>query len=397
MGLANTPYGFFSGFIMTSVPILLRAQNISVEQIAFIVTLAASPMFWVFLASPILDVRFTRRFYSILFAAIATVSLLLAVLLLRDIAILTACLVVGYAAICLYNYAFQSWMTEFMEEHHYAAVGASNNISNLGTAGVFGGLSVLAVRMLPVPYDAVVLTILFLSPFILIYFFPAATRPKRDSREVFRTFFGDLYALCRRQTCRYGLLVFVVPVCSFALPFAAVGVEFNASEKWSTLLNGPAASVVCSLGCLFAILACRRISPRMIYVLTGLVGAAVTGAMMVAPRILLVFILGRLLYSFFQGMCYTAFSSVLYGIVGRNNVLAGTQLALLSAASNLPVSYMTALDGVGFAHAGIQGMLATDTFVTIAACVPILIFFGRVKRLGLEVQEPISVLKDMAI
>jgi hypothetical protein len=183
--------------------------------------------------------------------------------------------------------------------------------------------------------------------------------------------------------------VFLLPVCSFALPFAAVGIEFHTSERWSTLLNGPMAAGACSLGCLSAILACRHISPRMVYVLPGLAAAIVTGAMMVAPRTFAVFAISRMFYSFLQGLNFTAFTAVLYGIVGKKNPLAGTQLALLTAASNLPISYMIALDGVGFAHYGIQGMLSVDTFVALAVGVPILLFFNRVRRLKLEIPEPL--------
>ena len=101
MGLANTPYGFFVGFILTAVPILLRAQGVSVEAIAGIITLGISPMFWAFLASPVIDVAFSRKAYAVFFAVLATVCMIFAVQALHDLHVLTVLLVAGFAAVVL--------------------------------------------------------------------------------------------------------------------------------------------------------------------------------------------------------------------------------------------------------------------------------------------------------
>jgi MFS transporter, PAT family, beta-lactamase induction signal transducer AmpG len=396
MGLANAPYGFFLGFIVTAAPILLRAQGVSVGAIAGMITVGLSPMFWVFLLGPVMDVGFSKKTYATLFAGLAALCMMFAVLCLHDVRVLTLLLVAGFSATTLYHYALFSWLTEIMLEHHYAPVASVCEIANLGAAGAAGGLSLWLVRSLAAPLAAVLIAAIFLAPVALLMLFPAGARPTRGAREVFRTFFRDLYQLLRQRRCRYGLLVFLAPVCSFALPFAAVGKEFHTNERWMALINGPANAVACGLGCVCAAFVARRISPRMSYVLTGLVAAMVTGAMMPAARTMAVFAVGRLLYSFLQGINFTAFTALLYQIVGRDNPLAGTQLSLLNASSCFPIVYMTALDGVGFAHGGINGMLAMDTFVAIAACVPILLFFHHVRRTGREVPQPASGLANPA-
>jgi MFS transporter, PAT family, beta-lactamase induction signal transducer AmpG len=388
LGLANAPYGFVAGFVAPAVPILLRAQGVSVAEIAGIVSIAMSPIFWVFVLSPVLDVRFSKKSYAAFFAALAGLCILLSVFSLHNVRLLTILLVAAYSATTLYHYALFSWLTEIMEEHHYAPVAAVCEIANLGALGIFGALSVWFIRTLSTPIAAIALMAVFLSPVALLLFFPAAAAPARRLRVVFSTFFRDLYTLLKQRRCRYGLLVFLAPICSFALPFSAVGPEFHTSERWMTLINGPVHSIVCGLGCFAAILISRRITPRMSYILTGLVAAMVTAAMMSATRTMAVFTIGRLLYSFLMGINFTVFSSLLYQIVGKNNHLAGTQLSLLNAASCLPIVYMTALDGVGFSHGGINGMLAVDTFVAVAACIPVLLFFRHVHRTGREAAPP---------
>jgi len=384
MGLAATPYGCVNGLIATTVPVLLRAEGVPVTKIAGIITLALSPMFWSFLLGPMLDVRYSKKVYAFGLASLAAACIVLAVFQLHNIPLLTALLVTANTMVCVYRYAISSWLTGVIETHHYPAVGAVSEIANLGGAGAAGGLSIWLVRSLPLPLAAAAVAALVLSPTLLLLGFPDIPVPLRGARQVFSTFFRDLYKLLSQRQCRYGLLVFLAPVCSFALPFAAVGKEFHTSENWMATINGPAHAVLCSLGCLAAVYVSRFISVRLAYILTGLIAAGVTGVMMFSPRTMIVFAVGRLLYSFLEGINFAIYSAYLYELVGKHNPLAGTQVSLLSAASCLPIVYMTALDGVGFDLGGMTGMLAMDTFVAVAACVPILIFFHHIHRTGRE-------------
>jgi MFS transporter, PAT family, beta-lactamase induction signal transducer AmpG len=398
MGVANAPYGAVSGFLTTAIPILLRAQGVSVAEIASIVAIGISPLFWIFILSPILDVHFSKKTYAILFAALAAACIFLSVFFLHDLRILTILLVAAYSATTLYHYALFSWLTQIMEEHHYAPIASICEITNLGAVGVFGAISVWLIHSFSAPIAGLALAAVFLLTPALLLLFPAAAVPTRRAKAVFNTFFRDLYTLLNQRRCRYALLIFLAPICSFALPFSAVGPEFHTTERWMTLINGPGASIACGLGCILAIFISRYVTPRMSYILTGLVAAMVTGAMMPAARTMAVFIVGRLLYSVLQGVNFTVFSALLYQIVGKNNPLAGTQLSLLNAASCLPIVYMTKLDGIGFKHGGMNGMLAMDTFVAIATCIPILLFFHHVHRTGREATpQPLPALGQLRI
>jgi hypothetical protein len=74
---------------------------------------------------------------------------------------------------------------------------------------------------------------------------------------------------------------------------------------------------------------------------------------------------------------YTAFSSFCYEIVGPANRLAGTQMALLAAAANLPISYMTAIEGHVHSAFGIGGMLVTDAVTTAIVGTTLLLVLRR--------------------
>ncbi len=100
--------------------------------------------------------------------------------------------------------------------------------------------------------------------------------------------------------------------------------------------------------------------------MTGLFGAVFSMGLIWSPHTLAMFVIGVLGYNFCQGMNYTAFSSLTFEIVGPGNPLAATQMGILAASANLPISYMTALDGRAYASHGLTGMLATDAGMSIA-------------------------------
>ena len=101
------------------------------------------------------------------------------------------------------------------------------------------------------------------------------------------------------------------------------------------------------------------------YILTGFGGAAAALGLIRTPHTLLFYAAGVLMYDFFTGINYTAFTSLEYEIVGSGNPLASTQFALLSASANLPISYMTAVDGHFHTTHGLGGMLAVDALSSV--------------------------------
>jgi hypothetical protein len=125
---------------------------------------------------------------------------------------------------------------------------------------------------------------------------------------------------------------------------------------------------------------CGRVQRRTVYIVTGFGGAAAALGMIRAPHTLLFFALGVLGYNFFTGINYTAFSALCYEIVGAGNALAGTQMALLTASANLPISYMTVVDGHFHTTHGLTGMLAVDAVSSVVVGAVLLMAFHGMKR-----------------
>lgn len=394
MGLAIAPMGFYFGFISTAMPILLAGRGISVGKISEVSAIGFSPTFWAFLLCPILDVRFSKRAYALFFAGLAAVCLGLSVLLTAHLAAFTAVLTAGCAAVVIFGNAHAGWMPDVIEDRHYAHVGGTSNIANLGAAGLFATLTVILIRTLPTPVAALLLGLTILAPTVMLFFIPLPAKPTRGVAEMFGSFFADLYRVCKRPGCILGLICFLSPTACFALTnlFSGMGADFHTPESWVTGLNGPGVAILCSLGCLAGIWLCSRFLRRTVYIVAGFGGAAAALALIWAPHTLVFFAAGVLVYNFFQGINYTAFTSFEFEIVGPGNPLASTQIALLTAASNLPISYMTAIDGHFHTTHGLSGMLAVDGLSSIAVGTILLLVFRRIGigRAGRRIElEPV--------
>ena len=392
MGLAIAPLGFYYGFVSTALPILLRARGVSVGEIAWVSAVGFSPTFWAFLLCPILDVRFSKRAYALTFAAVAAVCLGVSTMLTGNLVAFTAVVTAGCAAIVMFGNTHRGWMPDVIEDKHYSQVGGSSNVANLGAAGLFATLVVVLVRTLSAPVAAGLLGLTVMAPTVLLFFIPLPAKKRRGARETFSHFFGDLYRVCRRPGCVLGLICFVSPTACFALTnlFSGVGSDFHTPERWVTALNGTGMAVACSLGCLAGMWICGRFQRRTVYVVSGFGGAAAALGLIRAPHTLLFFAVGVLVYDFFTGINYTAFTSLEYEIVGSGNPLASTQFALLSASANLPISYMTAVDGHFHTTHGLGGMLAVDALSSIVVGTVLLVVFHRMGHLGKRAEMAVA-------
>jgi PAT family beta-lactamase induction signal transducer AmpG len=78
-------------------------------------------------------------------------------------------------------------------------------------------------------------------------------------------------------------------------------------------------------------------------------------------------------------------STIVFASIGEGNPLAATQFALLQAATALPITYMQAIDGQGYARGGIAGMFGADAGLSLVACVvllPLVLRWRRAERIA---------------
>ena len=110
MGLTNAVFGMYGGIVAVSMPQLLSARRVPESTIAAMTAVMISPGFWTFLVSPVLDVRFSRRWYAAVTAVLAAALLVLALLNLDNLNFVEVLVTAGFFCANLYQSALGGWL-----------------------------------------------------------------------------------------------------------------------------------------------------------------------------------------------------------------------------------------------------------------------------------------------
>lgn len=187
-----------TGIVFFVLPQLLAAEHVSEVKIAAITAVAMSPNFWAVVFSPMLDVRFSRRWYATVFAAAAAISAAVAILNLSRLLVLECAAVLSIAS---------------------------------------GGE---LVHDLPIFLAAVLLGAMVFLPATIFLFIPAPGPDGRLAGESFAQFNREIWTLLRRREVVVVLLLFLSPCSSFALTnlLGGLGDYFHASARAVSLAGG---------------------------------------------------------------------------------------------------------------------------------------------------------------
>ena len=371
MGLSNATLGLSTGTIFFVMPQLLAAEHVPEAKIAAITAVAMSANFWAVIFSPILDVRFSRRWYAASLAWLASVLLLTAVVNLRHLLLLEIVLTLVVTTAGLSASALGGWLSAICPPNQQNKLSAWMNIAlvcGTGIASVMGGE---LVRHLPVVLAAVIAGAMIFIPTVIFLFMPAPGPDRRLAGESFAQFNREVLALLRRRQVLIALLLFVSPCSSFALTniLGGLGAEFHASPRIVSLAGGGGAFISGLLGCLLFPLIARRRRLRLLYLVNGIAGGLFTLGLILLPHAPWTFALALLGEFLFQAGSYCIQIGLVFETIGPDNPLAATTFAFLTAATNIPVTYMMVADGRGYAMGGLAGCFAIDAAVSIAACI----------------------------
>jgi PAT family beta-lactamase induction signal transducer AmpG len=105
MGLTNCSYGLYTGIQVYALPQLLAARHVPEATIAAMSAVELSPGFWAFLLSPMLDVKFSRRWYACALALVAAALLFVSMMNLDHIYFVEVAITFGFLSSYLYQSA----------------------------------------------------------------------------------------------------------------------------------------------------------------------------------------------------------------------------------------------------------------------------------------------------
>src|SRR5512135_971202 len=115
MGLSNATLGLSQGLMIFAVPQLLAAEHVPEAKIAGLTALAIFPNFFYFVLGPMLDVRFSRRWYATVMALTAAICAGVAILNLRHLVALEVALMMVAMSSNLSAAALCGWLAHIVD------------------------------------------------------------------------------------------------------------------------------------------------------------------------------------------------------------------------------------------------------------------------------------------
>jgi MFS family permease len=345
------------------IPFLLRKHGVTPDRIADVIAISSIPNFWYFLYSPVVDTGWLRRTWIMIagagsgicaFAAIAAPSM--------SLTALTILLLCGNVVSMLLSASCGALLTALDATHRGRASGWYQ-AGNLGGGALGAGALVWAADKLPLPALAAAGALMVFLPSLAAMAI-VETRPQRmPVIPLFKAISRDVWGLLRSRATLIGLVFFLSPVGSAAVAnlISSVGPDYHASDAQVAFVSGVAGGLLSALGCLMGGWICDRISRTAAYALAGLLSVPFSAWLAFGPATPFTYAGGYIGYSLSAGIAYAAFTALELDVLGPRTHAAGTAYSLLGASGNLPIAYMTWLDGVGYKHFGARGLMTVDS------------------------------------
>ena len=369
MGMTWVPFGLLGCLDAITLPQLLAARHVAEPTIALITTLAFSPSVWFIVMAPMLDVRFSRRFYAAAGAIVAAVLTPLALLNLQHLVFMSTVLVVANVASAAMTNAVGGWFSTVIPAADEARLSAWMTVGNAGAFGATAPIAIWMIDHLSLPIAAILLGAMQLLPLAIYPFIPVKPPDSKLARDSFAQFFGEVARLFKRREVLIALAMFVLPSASFTLSnvLGGLGDDFHASMQWVGIIGG-ASSLVNIAACLVLPRLAKRLPLRPLYLGIGIVGATFTLSLLLLPHTPSVFAVAFLGESWFQSLAITCSIAITFEAIGRDNPLASTTFSVLTAASVLPIDYMVTVDGHAYAWHGVAGSFIADAGLGLLSC-----------------------------
>ncbi|HEY6204861.1 MAG TPA: MFS transporter [Chthoniobacterales bacterium] len=386
------PYGISSGFVAITLPFFLTRAGFSVAAAGAIVALGVSANVWLFFWGPVVDLTLTPRRWYILAVIVAAGTLfLLGIVPFQQsaIAMLTTMVFISQIAVTFCVLPMGAMMAYTVPDEAKGRAAGWYQAGNLGGNGIGGGLGVwlgahyskeLAGGALALAMIAAGLAIFFAADFRVVVGF--------GFRERMRLMGRDLLAMLRSAIPLLTMILVTSPIGAGAMNnlWSAVANDWKAGANTVALVTGVLNGILCAAGCLLGGWVADRLGRWWSYFGFGVALALVAMIIALAPRSQTTYATGVLIYAFFVGAGYAAYSAIVVHAIGRG--VASTKYALCQSLGNIPVAYMTALDGWAHDRYGNFWMLNGEALLALVCVLGGLIALQRVNASRARASAP---------
>jgi len=377
------PYGAFNAVITVLMPFLLRKHGIPVDKIADVVAISAIPNFWYFLWSPVVDIGFLRRTWILIAAGVSAVCAWIAIVwAAASLPQLTVLLFAGNIFSMLLSSSCGAVLSTTIHPLARGRASGWYNAGNLGGGALGAGAAIWLAGFIPLLALACASAAMVFLPALAALAISEQRSPHLAPAPLFRALGRDVWELLRAPATWAGLAFFLSPVGSAAITnlISSVGPDYHASDAQVAWVSGIAGGLLSALGCMLGGFICDRMSRMAAYALAGLLSAVFSAWMALGKASPLTYTWGYAGYALAAGIAYAAFTALELEVLGKRPHAAGTAYSLLGSSGNLPISYMTWVDGAAYKRAGARGLMGIDALANAIGALLLLVFTGTVAR-----------------
>jgi MFS transporter, PAT family, beta-lactamase induction signal transducer AmpG len=399
--ILNLPFGATSGFVAVMLGFILKEQGMGDDVIAGLVALNLLPHTWKVIWAPIADSTMTRKRWYISANLVSTATILALAFVpisKANLGLIEILVFANSLAITLVGMAVEGLMAHATPPEQRGRAAGWFQVGNVGGAGLGGGLGLQIAQEVSTQVAFIVIAAVLFACMFALLFVPEAPRlavapevhaekAERGLLHVLRLLLGRLIEvfreLFRMVATRRGVTAVVLvflPIGSAAAQGIFSGklaTEWGADADLVALTGGYAAGIAATIGCLLGGFLSDKAGRRNAYMLGGLLLAVIAFGMGLAPKSPTTYAIFTLAYQFAGGVAFGTFTGFVLDIIGTG--AAATKYNALASLSNIPIAYMTTVNGWASTRYNPETMLFVDGGSEIAAIVLFLLVVAIVR------------------
>jgi PAT family beta-lactamase induction signal transducer AmpG len=395
--LLNLPFGAVSGYLSVALAYSLARHGMPVEQIGALIAIYLLPQAWKFLWAPIVDTTMTRKRWYVVGTAMTGLGVVTMSIFSTQATTFAA--LATLAAMSSFAVSFVGMAVESLAANGTAAVEKGRaagwlQAGSLGGGGLGGGAALWLMQHVSLPWvtGAALGACIMLCclPLLLVAEPPPAAIHQHGAIHKLKDVLQDIWRVLRAPGGYMALLVVFLPIGTGAASnyWSVVADEWRASVVLVALINGAAGGIASALGCLAGGYLSDRFNRKNAYVGFGLFQMVCAVSMALGPRTPAAYVVFTLIYAFGSGLTFSGFSAVTLEAIGYG--AAATKYNVFASLSNIPIAYMTAIEGWAHPRWGTTGLLFLEAGLAIVSAV---VFTAAnalsARRAALVVAEPV--------
>jgi MFS family permease len=358
------PFGATSGFVSIALGYLAKHAGMSMTAIGVLVGTTLIPQTFKFVWAPLIDVLGTRKRWYLganLVSSITLASLGFVPMTEKNLPLLEGLVFLNSFASSFVAMSTEAIMANATPEEGRGQAGGWSQAGNLGGSGLGGSLGLYLSVHFNQPWMATTTlgAILLLCNLALVPL-PEPANHEGTVLAGFRQVGADLWKLVSARSSVLPLALCFLPAGAGAASglFSSIAGTWHASESWVEWLNGPLSGGIMIVGCLGAGYLSDAMDRKGAYAVAGGILAAFAAICAILPKTPGTYALLCVSYSLAAGLTYGTFTAFVLQAIGGG--AGATKYNMFASLSNIPIWYMTRIDGIAADKWGSSNMLLVD-------------------------------------